>query len=124
MAGPGVELIGPLDRNGVQALLSSARVAVVPSRLEPFGIVAVEAMAAGRTVVWSTNGGLADATGGLGYGADPTDPDALAEAMLQAHRTPVSPDVARAHAESLSWSRIGDRYLQIYDGALAGEGTR
>lgn len=114
LAGPGVELLGPLDRDGVQALLSSARVAVVPSRLEPFGIVAVEAMAAGRGVVWSTNGGLADATGGLGVGADPTDTHALAQAMLAAHRDPVDPMAARAHAESLRWTQIADRYLYLY----------
>ncbi|MGE9781584.1 glycosyltransferase family 4 protein [Janibacter sp. G368] len=114
LAGPGVELLGPLDRDGVQALLSSARVAVVPSRLEPFGIVAVEAMAAGRGVVWSTNGGLADATGRLGFGADPTDTHALAQAMLAAHRDPVDPMAARAHAESLRWTQIADRYLRLY----------
>lgn len=114
MAGPGVAFLGPLQRHGVQALLEQSRVAVVPSRLEPFGIVAVEAMACGRGVVWSTNGGLRDATGGLGWGVDPTDTDALAAAMLSAHQDPVDPDVARAHAESLSWERIADRYLDLY----------
>jgi glycosyltransferase involved in cell wall biosynthesis len=116
LAGPGVELVGPLDREGVQGLLAGARVAVVPSRLEPFGIVAVEAMAAGRGVVWSTNGGLADATGGLGRGVDPTDVPALAAAMLAAHRAPVDPATARAHAETLSWSRIAGRYVELYEG--------
>lgn len=114
MAGPGVEFLGPLGREGVGGLLESARVVVVPSRLEPFGIVAVEAMAAGRGVVWSTNGGLADATGGLGWGADPTDVEALSEAMVSAHRDPLDPETARRHAESLSWSRIGTRYLDLY----------
>ena len=114
LAGPGVEFLGALDRAGVQGLLSSARVAVVPSRLEPFGIVAVEAMAAGRTVVWSTNGGLADATGGLGWGVDPTDTAAMAEAMQMAHRDPLPVDVARAHAETLAWSAIAARYLALY----------
>lgn len=115
LAGPGVEFVGPLDRAGVQGLLAGARVAVVPSRLEPFGIVAVEAMAAGRGVVWSTEGGLADATGGLGRGVDPTDESALATAMLAAHREPVLPERARAHAETLAWSRITERYLQVYE---------
>lgn len=116
MAGDGVEFLGPLDRGGVQQLLKSARVAVVPSRLEPFGIVAVEAMAAGRGVVWSTNGGLADATGGLGWGVDPTDTPALADALLRAHRQPLDPTVARAHAEGLAWSSIAERYLKLYEG--------
>lgn len=118
LAGAGVEFLGPLDRSGVQSLLEDCRVAVVPSRLEPFGIVAVEAMAAGRGVVWSTNGGLADATGGLGWGADPTDTAALAETMIRAHRDPLVPAVARAHAESLGWDRIGDRYLDLYETVL------
>lgn len=120
LAGPGVEFLGPLDRTGVQSLLDASRVAVVPSRLEPFGIVAVEAMAAGRGVVWSTNGGLADATGGIGLGVDPTDIDALARAMLAAHQDPVDPAAARAHAESLSWARIGERYLRLYGSVLPG----
>lgn len=114
-AGEGVEFLGPLDRAGVQALLQRSRVAVVPSRLEPFGIVAVEAMAAGRGVVWSTNGGLADATGGLGHGVDVTDRQALADALVEAHVRPLDPSVARAHAETLTWSRIADRYLAAYD---------
>lgn len=118
LAGPGVEFTGPLDRDGVQSLLAESRVAVVPSRLEPFGIVAVEAMAAGRGVVWSTNGGLADATGGLGHAVDPTDVAALAAAMIAAHRQPVDPVVARAHANSLNWARISDRYLDLYDDLL------
>ncbi|QNF93453.1 glycosyltransferase family 4 protein [Janibacter sp. YB324] len=124
MAGPGVDLLGPLDRGGVQALLTSARVAVVPSRLEPFGIVAVEAMAAGRGVVWSTNGGLADATAGLGQPADPTDAQALAAAMVRAHRDPVEPGDARAHAESLAWARIGERYLALYRDVCGRDGSR
>lgn len=121
-AGPGVEFLGSLDRAGVQALLQRSRVAVVPSRLEPFGIVGVEAMAAGRTVVWSTIGGLSDATGGLGRSADPNDIPALAAAMLAAHRDPVDPQVARRHAESLSWQRIADRYLDLY-GSLSRPGV-
>lgn len=117
MAGPGVHFLGPLDRDGVQALLNESRIAVVPSRLEPFGIVGVEAMACGRGVVWSTIGGLVDATGAMGQPADPNDNVALAEAMIEAHRHPVDPGAARAHAESLSWERIGNQYLETYRSA-------
>jgi glycogen(starch) synthase len=115
MAGAGVELVGPLDRSGVQDLLQRSRAAVVPSRLEPFGIVAVEAMAAGRGVVWSSIGGLRDATGGLGWPVDPNDTSALADAMVSAVSAPLDPRIVRAHAETLSWSALTDRYLAVYD---------
>jgi glycogen(starch) synthase len=116
-AGPGVELLGPLDRAGVQTMLARSRAAVVPSRLEPFGIVALEAMAVGRPVVWSTVGGLAEATGGIGWGVDPNDRRALATAMLDAVTSTVSPDDARSHAESMSWRTIADQYLGLYETA-------
>lgn len=121
LAGEGVDFLGPLDRRGVQGLLASARVAVVPSRLEPFGIVAVEAMATGRTVVWSRNGGLAAATGGWGRGVDPTDVDAMAAAMVEVCRAPLDPARARAHAETLTWGAIGGRYLDLYADVVGGD---
>lgn len=118
LAGDGVEFLGPLSRAGVHDLLRLARVAVVPSRLEPFGIVAVEAMAAGRGVIWSTVGGLADATGGLGWGIDPKDRTATAAAMIEACERPLDPWVARDHAETLSWPRIVDQYMAQYEQLL------
>lgn len=116
LAGDGVKFVGNLDRSGVQALLDQSRVAVVPSRLEPFGIVAVEAMATGRGVVWSTNGGLADATGGMGIGVSPEDLAGMADAMVRLAKAPPEPRELRGHAESLSWTAIAQRYLELYRG--------
>lgn len=115
MAGPGVTFLGSLDRGGVQDMLHRSRVAAVPSRLEPFGIVACEAMATGRPVVWSTIGGLGEATQGLGWGVDPHDTAALAKALIEALTTPdLDPQEFRAGAEDRSWSRITDQYLAVY----------
>jgi glycogen synthase len=115
MAGPGVTFLGALDRRAVQDMLHSSRVAAVPSRLEPFGIVALEAMATGRPVVWSTIGGLGEATQGLGWGVDPNDRTALSSALVEA-LTASDLDVQkfRAAAEERSWSRITDEYLAVY----------
>jgi glycosyltransferase involved in cell wall biosynthesis len=118
-AAEGVTFTGPLDRSGVQQLLNQSRIAVVPSRVEPFGIVALEAMAAGRTVVWSSHGGLAEATGGLGWSVDPNDREALAQATATAIRSPLDPALLRSHAEQLSWTRIAERYLDVYRAALS-----
>ena len=113
-AGDGVELLGSLDRGQVRGLLDRSRVAVVPSRVEPFGIVAVEALAARRALVYSTNGGLGEAAGGLGIGVSVTDREALADAVVTALAEPVDEGAARARAESLSWENLTTRYLALY----------
>jgi len=60
-----------------------ADVIAIPSRYEPFGNVAVEAMAGARPVVASRVGGLADTVldGECGRLVPPEDPEALAEAL-------------------------------------------
>jgi glycosyltransferase involved in cell wall biosynthesis len=118
--GRGVELVGPLDRGGVNGLLARSRVAVVPSRIEPFGIVALEALACGRGLVYSTRGGLGEAAGECGRPADPFDPGELAAAMLEEVEAPTDPELGRARAESMSWPRVADQYLTVYETALKG----
>jgi len=71
-------------RADVADLFAAADVCVVPSTLpEPFGLVAVEAMAAGRAVVAADHGGLVEIVEhevtGLRFA--PGDPEALAEAL-------------------------------------------
>jgi glycosyltransferase involved in cell wall biosynthesis len=56
-AGPGLREISPAD---IPALIAAHDVVLVPSRDEPFGVVAVEAIASGRWVVASAVGGLTD----------------------------------------------------------------
>lgn len=63
---PGVEWLGRLPHDQVTARMAAASVVAVPSVWpEPFGLVAVEALAAGTPVVASASGGLAE-LGGAG----------------------------------------------------------
>jgi glycosyltransferase involved in cell wall biosynthesis len=65
-------------------VVAAADVVLVPSRVEPFGLVAVEAMLAGRPVVASAVGGLTEilTDGVTGRLVPPEDPDALADAVI------------------------------------------
>jgi glycosyltransferase involved in cell wall biosynthesis len=81
---PYAEGLGWLDADALLAAYARCDVCVVPAIWpEPFGIVAVEAMAAGRPVVASAVGGLASTVidGETGLLVPPGDPSALAAAL-------------------------------------------
>ncbi len=64
--------------------VAAADVVLVPSRIEPFGLVAVEAMLLGRPVVAAAVGGLTEIVedGVTGRLVPPDDPQALADAVI------------------------------------------
>ncbi len=78
-----VHAVGRLVGDQVAAMVAAADVALVPSRYEPFGLVALEAMAAGTPVVVCATGGLVDVVvdGVSGLVVAPADPDSLAQAV-------------------------------------------
>lgn len=99
----------------------AADVAVFPSIYEPFGIVALEAMAAGCPVVATRTGGLQEIiepheTGIL---VEPDHVDALAWGL---RHTLAHPNWARARARNAlrtveqrySWRRVAEQHLQLY----------
>ena len=101
-----VEFVG--YRPMTAAVMRYISVVVVPSRYEPFGIVAVEAMASGRPVVASAVGGLSEivADGRTGLLVPPGDPDRLAGALS---RLLDLPDV-RAAMGSAARQRVAEKF--------------
>ncbi|MFL6215820.1 MAG: glycosyltransferase family 4 protein [Blastocatellia bacterium] len=103
-----VKLLGWQSREQLRAFYSIADIAVVPSRFEPFGYAALEAMAANVPVVATDVGGLSEIlagnTGGLLVplvtrpdGQRHADIEKLAEAQLTLLRNPALADeMARA----------------------------
>jgi exopolysaccharide production protein ExoQ len=70
-------------RSDVWQVYRDLDLVVVPSRLEPFGLVAVEAALSGRAVIAARVGGLTEIVrdGVTGVLVEPDDPPALAEAI-------------------------------------------
>ena len=80
----GLYFLGHLDISQLRGLYSSADVCIVPSRREPFGLVAVEALACGSVVVATNQGGLPDIINDdVGSLVDVDDAFGLSDAILR-----------------------------------------
>ncbi|MEP6546690.1 MAG: glycosyltransferase [Gammaproteobacteria bacterium] len=80
-----VQFMGWLDRTAVASQMSACDVVVVPSRWEGFGLVAIEAMRAGKAVVASAVGGMKEIVidGVTGKLTPPDDSAALRDTLGQ-----------------------------------------
>jgi len=113
-----------------EGFFAAVDVALVPSLSEGFGRVAVEAMAAGRPVVASRVGGLADVVedGVAGLLVEPGDAEQLADAMSQLLRDPAAGArmgrAGRSAAEKYAIERTAAEYAEIYRAVLAARGAR
>ena len=103
-------------------LYQSATVVVVPSLWEGFGLAALEAMACGAPVIAATRGGLPEVVGDAGLLVDPTNVDALREAMYTlAGNEPLRATLrARglARARAFSWRHVAEATVAVYREAL------
>lgn len=104
------------DRERMLALFAQASCLVVPSQVEPFGIVYVEAGSAGIPSIVSGEGGARDTIGSEGGEVVlPGDEDGLVEAMLRlCDETNARRMGEAAHARSslYTWSKVAERLLR------------
>jgi glycosyltransferase involved in cell wall biosynthesis len=120
-----VHFLGRADRQKAIALFKGCAFFVLPSRMEPFGIVNLEAMAAGKAVVASRTGGvpevvLDDETGLL---VPPGDPAALAAAISRlVADEPLRQRLGaagRRRVTDFTWPAIARAFHEIYAEALS-----
>jgi glycosyltransferase involved in cell wall biosynthesis len=109
-------------------LYAGARLVVLPSLDEGFGLPALEAMALGVPVVASTAGALPEVLGDAGLLVDPADAAGLAAAI---ERVCVDPELAGrmsdaglARAEGFSWPASARSLVGAYAAARAASGSR
>jgi glycosyltransferase involved in cell wall biosynthesis len=107
---------GWTEPDALAARYSRAELLLVPSRYEPFGIVALEAIASGCPVVAAETGGLPEAVGDCGILVAPDNPGALADAAERALRSDVRANlraVMPAHVARHRIDRIATDYLHL-----------
>jgi phosphatidylinositol alpha-1,6-mannosyltransferase len=121
-----VELAGAAARSELPAIYGAADLFVLASREDPqsgdaegFGIVLLEAQAAGTAVVAAQSGGMPDALlqGKTGALVPPDDPAALAEVIneLLADRARLRTmgEAARAYARTRTWRTFAAEVLAV-----------
>jgi glycosyltransferase involved in cell wall biosynthesis len=119
-AGTATQFMGYMQGEALSQAYASADMLVFPSALESFGLVIVEAMAAGLPVVASRVGGVLEVIdeGVNGYSFDPGDIMALVEGVrrIAADRAQMAGmgRAARAFAETQTWPALMDEVIDHY----------
>ncbi len=115
-----VTYVGPLERPDLARVIRGARLVLVPSHSETFGLIALEAAASGVPVVASAAGGLREAVahGETGQLMDSREPEEWGRALTML----LSPDgpiermaiASRIHARRFEWDWAARRLAALY----------
>jgi glycogen(starch) synthase len=118
-----IDLPGYLADDVLRATIHRAGCVVIPSLYEPFGIVALEALAGGAPLVVARTGGLAELVDGTGAGLlfEPGNADELASCIETVLTDDALADEMRKHgadllAERYSWQAIAGATASVYAG--------
>jgi glycosyltransferase involved in cell wall biosynthesis len=117
-----VEFRGYVSEGERQAVYAGARLLVLPSFQEGFGLPVVEAMSLGIPVVASNRGALPEVSGGAALLVDPDDAAAISQAMESILEDPA---LARRlgedglkRARAFSWERTAELTRAAYERAI------
>jgi len=120
-----VMFTGFVDDETLRKLQKCADVSVVPSLFEPFGIVALEAMAAKSPVVVSDTGGLSEIVNHDvdGVKAYTGNPDSLAWGINrvltdEAYANTLRTNAYRKIQEKYNWDKIAQQTMTMYENIL------
>jgi glycosyltransferase involved in cell wall biosynthesis len=114
-----VHFTGRLTREELVKRYSAAKIAVVPSLYEGFGLPAAEAMSCGTPVIATTGGALPEVVGDAGMLVPPANAGALAAAIRQLlNDKQVQRQMSEAGKkrvrEQFNWEQAARRTLEVY----------
>lgn len=116
--GDAVIMPGYVPDTDLAAIYTGARLVVLPSLYEGFGLPVLEAMVCGVPVVCSDRSSLPEVGGDAARFFDPEDVAAMSDVILAAWRDEVQREGMRqaglAQAAHFSWARAADETLALY----------
>lgn len=116
LAKANVRFMGHVAQNDLARLYAQCRAVIFPG-VEDFGIVPLEANAAGRpAIAYAADGALETVVAGTtGVFFNEQSAEALAQAVAETDVRKFDPRVIRAHAENFSKSRFKERIAEFVD---------
>lgn len=113
-----VMLAGGKPHDEIPLWMNACDIFALPSLRESFGVVQLEALACGKPVVATRNGGSEEVITSEEYGllVKPADPGDLAEKILMALDREWDREKIFAYAEQFTWESISKDILKIYRG--------
>lgn len=111
-----IRLLGKCDHATLQRKMADYQAVILPSRAESFGLVALEAMAAGTPLIATRAGGLRDFVDeSVATVIDSSDVSGISRAIVHALSHPRKTEKRRLkgleRAKRYSWTRVADQYI-------------
>jgi glycosyltransferase involved in cell wall biosynthesis len=120
-----VRFLGRVPRADLPGLYGGAEAFAFPTLYEGFGLPVLEAMACGCPVVASDRTAVPEVAGDSALLADPTDPGAFADALLQVLRdesvTRSLTEKGLARAAGFAWTETARGTVDVYEEVAGGE---
>ncbi len=112
-----VKLIGAKPHDEIPLWMNACDLFVLPSLSESFGVVQIEAMACGKPVVATRNGGSEEiiVNENLGYLVGPKNPDELADRILLALNKEWNKEYILNYVKKFGSEEIAKEIIKIYE---------
>lgn len=115
---------GFVDDNDLVALYNAAKIFVMPSFYEGFGLPVLEAMQSGCPVITTKKGSLPEVAGEAAYFVDPNDIDSIAkgikEVMGNSALRQKLRELGLKQTKKFTWEKTANETLEVYKSIIKG----
>ena len=114
-----ISFVGKPDLEGLIRFYNAADILLAPSLYEGFGLTILETMACGTPVITSNVSSLPEVAGDAAVLVEPTDVNAITEAVLRLHQDSAfrSDLIAKGltRSQEFTWRKTAEQVAQVYE---------